>query len=83
MSTWTYMNIEGQGHALTLVKSHSDLTFSNFFSVETARPIEAKFHKESEYKWFIQMMTLCCPWPILQQGQIWSLLFLYGKMLKL
>ena len=23
------------------------------------------------------------PWPILQQGQIWSLLFLYGKMLKL
>ena len=29
------------------------------------------------------MMTLSWPWPILQQGQIWSLLLLYGKMLKL
>ena len=24
-------------------------------------------------------MTLGWPWPILQQGQIWSLMFLYGK----
>ena len=28
---------------------------------------------------FGQMMTLDLPWPILQQGQIWSLMLLYGK----
>ena len=38
------MNIKGQGHSLTLVQGHSVSTFSNFFSLETARPIEAKFH---------------------------------------
>ena len=38
------MNIKGQGHSLTLGQGHSDSTFSNFFSLETARPIEAKFH---------------------------------------
>ena len=32
------------GHSLTLVQGHSDSTFSNFFFLETARPIEAKFH---------------------------------------
>ena len=32
---------------------------------------------------FVQKKTLGWPWPILQHGQIWSLLFLYGKMLKL
>ena len=36
------MNIKG--HSLTLVQGHSDSTFSNFFSFETARPIEAIFH---------------------------------------
>ena len=40
------MNIKGQGHSLTLVQGHSDSTFSNFFSLETTRPIEAKFHVE-------------------------------------
>ena len=40
------MNIKGQGHSLTLVQGHSDSTFSNFFSLETAGPIEAKFHVE-------------------------------------
>ena len=40
----TYMNIKGHGHSLTLVQSHSDSAFSNFFSLETARPVEAKFH---------------------------------------
>ena len=40
------MNIKSQGHSLTLVQSHLDSTFSNFFSLETARPIEAKFHVE-------------------------------------
>ena len=44
MSKLIYMNIKGQGHSLTLVQGHSDTTFSNFFSLETARPIEAKFH---------------------------------------
>ena len=38
------MNIKGQGHSLPLVQGHSDSTFSNFFSLETAGPIEAKFH---------------------------------------
>ena len=28
---------------------------------------------------FVQMMTLGWPWPILRQGQIWSLMLLYGK----
>ena len=36
------MNIKG--HLLTLDKGHSYSTFSDFFSWETARPIEAKFH---------------------------------------
>ena len=38
------MNIKGQGLPLTLVQGHSDSTFSNFFSLETTWPIEAKFH---------------------------------------
>ena len=41
MSTWAYMNIKSQGHLLTLVQGHSD---SDFFSLETAGLIEAKFH---------------------------------------
>ena len=40
------MNIKDQGHPLTLVQGHSDSTFSNFFSLETARPIKAIFHVE-------------------------------------
>ena len=40
------MNIKGQGHSLTSVQGHSYSTFSNFFSLETSRPIEAKFHVE-------------------------------------
>ena len=40
------MNIKGQDHPLTLVKGHSDSTFVNVFSLETARPIETKFHVE-------------------------------------
>ena len=35
------MNIKGQGHSLTFVQGHSDSTFSNFCSLETARLIEA------------------------------------------
>ena len=42
-----YMNLyEYQGHPLTFIQGNSDSTFSNFFSLETARPIEAKFHAE-------------------------------------
>ena len=40
------MNIKGKGYSLTLVQGHSDLSFSNFFFLETARPIEAKFYVE-------------------------------------
>ena len=45
MSKLTYMYIKGQGHSLTLVQGHSDSTFSNFFFLETAWPIEAKFYE--------------------------------------
>ena len=38
------MTTQGQGHSL--VQSHSDSTFSNFFSSETACPVEAKFHMD-------------------------------------
>ena len=38
------MNIKGQGHSLILVQGHSNSIFSNFFSLETARLIEARFH---------------------------------------
>ena len=31
---------------------------------------------------FAQMMTLSWRWPILRQGQIWSLMLLYGKKVK-
>ena len=40
------MNIKGQGHSLTFVEGHSDSTFSNFFSLETIKPIKAKFYVE-------------------------------------
>ena len=38
--------MKGQCHSLTLVQGKSDSTFSNIFSLETAKPIEAKFHME-------------------------------------
>ena len=40
------MNIKGQDHSLTFVQDNSDSTLSNFFSLEIAGPIEAKFHVE-------------------------------------
>ena len=40
------MIIKGQGHSMTLVQDHSDSTFANFFSLEMARQIEAKFDVE-------------------------------------
>ena len=44
------MNIKGQGHLLTSVQNHSDSTFSNFFSLETARPIKAKILVEPPWE---------------------------------
>ena len=40
------MNIKGQGHSLTFIEGHSGSTISNFFSLETPKQIEAKFHVE-------------------------------------
>ena len=40
------MNIRYQGHSLTFIQGHSDSTFSNFFSLEPAKSVEAKFHVE-------------------------------------
>ena len=44
MQLTKWLNIKGQGHSLALVQGHSDSTFLKFFSLETAGPIEAKFH---------------------------------------
>ena len=67
MSTWTYMNIRGQGYSLSLVLGHPRFTISNFFSLETARPIEAKFYVEPPWdgEWkFVQMVQVTSPiWP--------------------
>ena len=133
MVTWTYKNIRSQGHSLTLVEGHSDSEFSNFFFLETAWLIEAKFyvkppwdgrmkvgttgpshmtkmavmsingknlkkifsrtkktitfklglqHWVLEYYQIVQMMTLGWPWPILRQGQVWSLMLFYWKKVK-
>ena len=38
------MTIEGQGHSVALVQGHSDSILANFFSLETFRPTEAKYH---------------------------------------
>ena len=51
------MNIKGQGHSLTLVQGSSDSTFSNFFSLETAEPIEAKFNVEPAWDEEIKVST--------------------------
>ena len=63
------MNIKGQGHSLTLVRGHSDSTCSNFFFLETARPIEAKFHVEP-------------PWDGLGHMTNMAVMPIYGKNLK-
>ena len=46
MSKWICMNLIGQSHSLNFVKGHLESTVSIFFSLETARPIEAKFHMD-------------------------------------
>ena len=62
MSKWTYMNIKGQGHSLTLVQGHSDSTFSNFFFLETAKPTEAKFQVKPSCDRGTKMVSVI--WPI-------------------
>ena len=44
-----FMIIGGQCHSLTFVEGFSDSTFSNLFSLETARPVEAKFYVASPW----------------------------------
>ena len=51
------MNIKGQSHSLTFVQDHSDSTFSNFFSLETARRTEAKFHVELPWDEVMKVST--------------------------
>ena len=51
------MNIKGQGHLLTVLQCHSDPTFSNFISIETARQIEAKFHVEPPWDGGVKAIT--------------------------
>ena len=77
MSTWTYMIIEGQGHSLTLVQGHSDSTFSNIFSLEADKLIEAKFHVEPPRDGRMKMSTngLCHMTKI-------AAMPIYGKKLK-
>ena len=67
MSTWSFKNTKGHGHLLTIVQGHSDATVSNFFSLETPMPIEARFHVEpygmGEWKW-VQLVYVTWPrWP--------------------
>ena len=51
------MNIKGQGRSLSFVQGDSDSTFSNFFSLETARPVEAKFHVEPPWDGIMKVNT--------------------------
>ena len=52
--------MNGKGHSSTLVQGHSDSTFSNFFFLETAKPIEAKFHLEPPWDGGMEVSTNCC-----------------------
>ena len=51
------MNIKGQGLILIFVHGHSDSTFSNFFNLEIARQIEAKFHVQSPWDGIMKVST--------------------------
>ena len=71
------LNIEGQGHSLTLVQGDLDSTVSNFFYLETTRPIEAKFHMDPPWD---GGTTVCSNGP----GQMTKMaaMPIYGKNLK-
>ena len=62
---------------MTLVQGHSDSAFLNFFSLETAGPIEAKFHVDPPWD---QEMKECSNGP----GHMTSMaaMPIYGKNLK-
>ena len=72
------MNIKGQGHPFTLVQGHSDSTFSNFFSLETARSIEAKFHVEPPWDWGTKSCSNGPPCPYMVK--IFKKLLLWNQM---
>ena len=71
------MNIKGQGHSLTLVQVHSDSTLSNFFSLETAKPIEANFHVKTPW----DRETKICLNGLGRMTKL-AAMFIYGKNLK-
>ena len=81
----------------TWVQDQSDSTFSNFFSLEIARPIEAKLfsgtkcpmtlkvgmqHLVLEYYQVCSNDDTGLTLTILRQGKIWSLVLLYKKKVK-
>ena len=90
MSIWQFMTTQGQCHSLTFVQGHSDSTFSNLLSSETARTIEAKFHMEPPYgeRKTCSSIPGHMTMPIYgknfkRQGQICFLMFLHGwKLIK-
>ena len=64
---------------MTLVQGHSDSKFSNFFSLETAGPIEAKFHAEPplDKGMKVNTNTLChmakmAAMPIYDKNLLWN-----------
>ena len=57
MSLLTFMNIKGKCHSLTFIQGHSDSIFSKFFTLETAMPIEAKFHVQPPWDRVIKLST--------------------------
>ena len=71
------MNIKGLGHSLTLVQGNLESTFSNFLSLETAKPIEAKFHMEPPWDW----RTKVCSNGLDHKTNMAAML-IYGKNLK-
>ena len=56
MSTGTSCHF---GHLLQVVQGHSDSTFSNIVSSETARPIEAKFYMKPPWDMGIENLFKC------------------------
>ena len=62
--------------------SHSDSIFSNFVSSVNARPIEAKFYVtlpwDGEMEVSSNGLGHMTKMAAIQQGQIWSLLLMYG-----
>ena len=70
------MKIKSQGHSLTIVQGHSD-SFSNLFSLENARPIEAKFHVEPPWDGRTKVCSNC-----LGHMTNKAAMLIYGKCLK-